>query len=699
MKRKLLLIPIIVSPLILSSCSFGDLIDINPIREVNISDNTEYYAYGDIYERDNQLSISVIDRNGKFVVVDSSKLTITLMVDSSEQAYNTPIENKGGAGKFTISATYNNVKSNTLEYNLVKEHVYINSLAFSGPNSASTHEEITLNLDINPTNFTKKLVVEASDPLMASVSRNGGVVKVTGLKPGDVYINASSIKANGETVSAQHKITFTSESRMITAQQTYNDYAKNNIYNVSACPLEGSPKLLVIPVWFTDSSSFINTAKKEGVREDIQKAYFGTPEETGWHSVASYYKEESKGKLNLQGTVSDWYESGISSATAGSPNSRTFNTGDLVLDAVNWYFSTSGDSKSDYDSDGDKVLDGVILIYAAPDYITWKKGDSYSNLWAYCFWIQPDPIPSGIYTNVFFWASYDFIYGNNKAASRTGTMYYNGDTSHCEIDAHTYIHEMGHVFGLEDYYDYSSYSYSPAGIFSMQDYNVGGHDPFSVFACGWAGAYIPENTSTITISTFQNSHDLILLAPDGSFNQYNSPFDEYLLLELYSPDGLNEHDTNYAYQNNQDCKGPQTKGIRLWHVDARLATPTSSFGDKYKLAGSNVKQNTPYGIAHAFSNTYDDGEDRTQDYLALMGNGYYDFNILQLIRNDRYETYHPTNALVANDLFGVGSTFSMDKFSRQFVKGSNLNSGKSLGWTFTVDSIDENTATITVTRV
>ena len=698
MKRKLLLIPILVSPLILSSCSFGDLIDINPVKKVEISDANESYAYGDIYERDNQLTIAVTDRNGKAIAIDSSKLTITLMVDGNEQAYNTAIEDKGGAGKFTITATYNNVKSNTLEYTLVSAHVYIESLAFSGPNSANTHEEITLNLDINPTNFTKKLVVEPSDPSMATVSRDGSVVKVVGLKPGNVFIRASSVRANGTTVSAEHKLTFISESKMVTAKQTYNDFVKNNIYSISACPLQGSPKLLVIPVWFTDSNNFIKTGKRDGVREDIQKAYFGTEEETGWHSVASYYKEESKGKLNLQGTVSDWYEPGISASTAGSPDSRTFDTGDLVTRAVNWYFTTTGESKADYDSDGDKVLDGVMLIYAAPDYITWKKGDSYSNLWAYCFWIQPEGTPIGIYPNVFFWASYDFIYGNNTAAARTGNMYYNGDTSHCTIDAHTYIHEMGHVFGLEDYYDYSTNSYTPAGIFSMQDFNVGGHDPFSVFACGWASAYVPDSTDTITISTFQSSHDLILLSGHG-FNQYESPFDEYLLLELYSPDGLNEHDAKYAYQNNQNTKGPHTKGIRLWHVDARLATPTSSFGDRYKLAGTNVKQGATYGVTHACSNTYNDGSDSTQDYLSLMGSDYYDFNILQFIRNDRYATYKETNSMVAADLFVAGDSFSMETFNRQFVKGSQLNSGESLGWTFTVDSIGESTATITVTRL
>ena len=690
MKNKILFVSILVAPLMLSSCSFSDIIDINPIKKVEIKDENDYYAYGDIYESENQLSILVIDRNGKTVEIDNSKLTIKLAVDGVEQAYNTAIENKGGAGKFTVTAIYNNIKSNVLEYDLISEHVYIDSLAFSGPENASTHEDVELNLAINPTNFTKKLTLSLSDSSMATVSRNGEKVFVKGLKPGSVDVIASSVNKSGVTVSAKHTMTFISTTPYIAANQTYNDYVKNNIYNVSSCPLTGSPNLLVIPVWFSDSQSFIFTSKREGVREDIQKAYFGNPDEIGWHSVSSYYYEESDGRLDLKGTVSDWYETSITASQAGDPD---FDMGDLVTSAVDWYFSTTGDSKEKFDSDGDKVIDGIMLIYAAPDYITWKKS-SYNNLWAYCFWLQPDPIPSGIYPNVYFWASYDFIYGNNTVTSRTGRMYYNGDTSHCDIDAHTYIHEMGHVFGLEDYYDYSGYKLSPAGDFSMQDYNVGGHDPYSVFAFGWANAYVPNDTATITISNFQDNHDLILLSPE--FNTYRSPFDEYLLLELYSPTGLNYFDSRYSYQN---IKGPQTSGIRLWHVDARLATPTSSFGDRFKLTDSNVESaSSRYGVTHACSNTYDDGEEYTQDYLSVMGREYYNYNILQLIRNDPYETYEPSEGLVAKDLFFEGDSFSMNTYSKQFVKGTKLNNGKSLGWTFTVDRISNDTATITVTR-
>ena len=72
----------------------------------------------------------------------------------------------------------------------------------------------------------------------------------------------------------------------------------------------------------------------------------------------------------------------------------------------------------------------------------------------------------------------------------------------------------------------------------MQDYNVGGHDPFSSYALGWGKAYIPAESMTINLKPFATSGEMILLTPN--FNKYNSPFDEYILLEYYTPTGLNQ---------------------------------------------------------------------------------------------------------------------------------------------------------------
>ena len=446
----------------------------------------------------------------------------------------------------------------------------------------------------------------------------------------------------------------------------------------------GSPKVLLIPIWFNDSTNYISSSKREDVRSDIQKAYFGSKEETGWHSVASYYEEESKGQLNIQGTVSNWYEIGKASSTYAPEDEGGTATVNLVKTASDWYFTNNpSDSRSNYDYDNDGYLDAVVLIYAAPDYGS-LGDDSKANLWAYCFWVQESKSSTMIKPNVFFWASYDFMYSSSKASSRTGKSNYGaGDTSHCNLDAHTFIHEFGHVMGLDDYYDYSETPSYPAGCFSMQDFNVGGHDPFSVMAFGWADPYIPTNSCEITIGAFQKTHDLILLTP--KWNTSDSPFDEYLLLELYTPTGLNKFDTDYTYSNYSTYAGPTATGIRLWHVDARM----------YKTSGktlvSQVYDTTSGKVLVVCSNTPERAE----------AEEFQDYKLLHLVRNDKSENAKGKDRITNSDLFKNGSTFSMSSFSNAFVNKTKLNNNKTLGWSFSVSisgSGENATAKITLTK-
>ena len=46
-------------------------------------------------------------------------------------------------------------------------------------------------------------------------------------------------------------------------QDTYNDYMNNNFYVIDGCPTSGNPKLLVVPIWFTDSYKYIPEAQRE----------------------------------------------------------------------------------------------------------------------------------------------------------------------------------------------------------------------------------------------------------------------------------------------------------------------------------------------------------------------------------------------------------------------------------------------------
>ncbi len=472
-------------------------------------------------------------------------------------------------------------------------------------------------------------------------------------------------------------------------QYTYKDYMTHNIYTLDNCPLQGSPKLLVVPVWFTDSGDYIPSSKKAKVREDIQKAYFGSDSDTGWKSVSGYYSQLSEGKLKLDGVVTDWYNCGMSSTEFYSETAGADNTCDLVTKAVSWYQSTYGvSSMSSFDSDHNGYLDGVMLIYGSPD--AEAMSSAGGNMWAYCFWLQQpngdinNPIP-----NVFFWASYDFMYSAGDGYEWEGPSYGSGDTNHCNIDTHTYIHEMGHVLGLEDYYDYS-YQCNPAGGFSMQDCNVGSHDPYSAMAYGWVDPIIPTETCKLELKPFQDSgHDLVLLS---NHTVVNSPFDEYLLVEFYSPTGLNAFDVANKYKTYYP-QGPDKYGIRLWHVDARLTYEISE--DIYsKQLVTEPKAGRAY--THAFSNTYySKNNPSSNDYASLLGEEYSDYDILHLIRYAKNAKHKTGNNFSSIDLFSKGYSFSMDSHKSQFVNTGKLDSGETLGWSFKVNSISKDKAVVT----
>ena len=480
---------------------------------------------------------------------------------------------------------------------------------------------------------------------------------------------------------------------------TYKDYSHNNVYGTRATPSTGTAKLLVVPIWFTDSSNYIATSNKETVRSDIQTAYFGTNAETGWRSVKTFYEEESVGNITLTGTVSEWYEVNKSVSNDRSSQTGGNNTTSLVTTVTDWYFNNhSGENRRDYDRDGDGYLDGVMLIYGYPDYSA-LRNSSYSNLWAYCYWTTSAPASAlNPVPNQYFWASYDFMYSSgSKASSRTGkSSLGTGETNYCNIDAHTYIHEMGHMFGLEDYYDYSSNGYSPAGGFSMQDHNIGSHDAFSILALGWGKAYIPTSTTTINLKPMTKTGEMILLTP--SWNSFNSAFDEYLLLEYYTPDGVNEFDCLHQYGGY--VKGPTTSGIRLWHVDARLLYVKSDQSFKASQLTTNPNYSCTYGVISAFSNTYDDGDADTEGYLSPLGGTYCNYNMLQLIHNNTSMTSSKSRtSFSSSSLFKAGSAFSMSQYGKQFYNVGKLNSNIDLGFTFEVNSINSEYASITVTKI
>ena len=133
------------------------------------------------------------------------------------------------------------------------------------------------------------------------------------------------------------------------------------------------------------------------------------------------------------------------------------------------------------------------------------------------------------------------------------------------------IHEIGHMFGNKDLYEKSSSEerYYPAGSFVMQSQNYGGHDPHHVNLIGWSKPDIYASSDyelgdkiTVKLSDFQSTGQNIILT--NKWNAANSLFDEYLIIELFAPTGLNEYDSKIMYLNTMPI------GIRLWHANSLM---------------------------------------------------------------------------------------------------------------------------------
>ena len=519
----------------------------------------------------------------------------------------------------------------------------------------------------------------------------------------DSIVSIKNGKLLGKVLSGSATITVTAGDFSDTLPVTVVGIAKSNRVSMSEGYYElkssssfmgttqslGTAKLLVIPVWFTDSSLKITSTAKNNIYADITECYIGETKSNGWRSVKNYYYDESNRLCNLDITIAPWYYDSFSSSHYYTDNTATFT---LATTASNHYFSNSGESKTDYDANNDGCLDGVLLIYAYPDRQAHNRVDTIdqsteSNMWAYCAHRGGTRDVSNPSLNVYFWASYDFMYNSALATSRVGNNYWNGySDSIGSLDSTTFIHEMGHMFGLVDYYDYKGLS-NPAGSYTMQDHDVGGHDPYSLLSLGWAKAYIPNNSCTITLDDVFKEHEVIILTPD--WNEFDSPFDEYLILELYSPTGLNEHE-----QAEIDVS---SVGIRLWHVDARLVHYTSS------LSEENIVKTTTTHPGGSFTHLVtNDSYDGTNESSYPLGLDYADYNLLQLIHKSGVDTYKPAPSATfeATSLFYAGESFSMADYKDQFKNGTKLNSGVDLGWSFHVDAIDdvELKAAITLTR-
>lgn len=424
----------------------------------------------------------------------------------------------------------------------------------------------------------------------------------------------------------------------------------------------GTHDLLVVPVAFSDKPISAEQLSR------LDKAFNGTSADTGWESVSSYYQKSSYGNLNLSYDIQNTYTSSKTysyyenySENITIDGETYTKTGDvLLLEEVLAYYETILDL-TNYDTDKDGVIDAVYLIYSAPV----AYGDDESIYWAYVTTYpttDTSPKYDGLELGYYLFAGIDFIdehtgNSNDYYATQSGYTPYAG----LSIMAETYIHETGHLLGLDDYYDYDETQGGGEGLggADMMDYNVGDHNAYSKLILGWIDPTIVTTTQTLNLSSFATSGQtiMVLLDYDGTY------FSEYLLIDFYTATGVNEMAANQneslLYYDGSTGVGAKY-GVRVYHVSSSIKEPYSD--DYFSFTDNNNSLTTT--------------------------------PLIKLVEADGEKKFASTNGYAeASDLWMAG-----DKLSTSFANYTR-NDGKKVNFDVSVDSVSETGATITITFV
>lgn len=438
----------------------------------------------------------------------------------------------------------------------------------------------------------------------------------------------------------------------------------NNTQYADSLPARGQYSILVLPIEFTDYRF------SESELTDLDSTLNAENGTAYWESLSSYYYKSSYGQLDLSFVVADVYESGYTARGAynqygasGSDNGIT-----LINAAFNEYSATHDVER--FDTDGNGWIDGVIAVYSCPDYYSGNLTyDQTGFYWAYTYWAQNEPNGYSPTVNLYFWLSIDFIYEAGDG------------------DAHTLIHEFGHMLGLDDLYSDSANGTAYAGGLDMMDLNILDHGAYAKILLGWLKPYVVTEAAAIEITPSTITPSAIIV-PSSSWN--GNAFNEYLVIELYAPTGLNEQDSLNSYSNRP--RGYSKPGVKISHIDARVMEVT--YNQWGQLEDS----------AYYYGESLDGADDYTYYTVGATNcqKDYYPastrFNFNTLIDASSpsgtpftYGTYADNSTL-----FQTGDSFDIQTYRSYFPNRGKFNNGDDFPFAIDIISVDGESAVIDI---
>lgn len=463
----------------------------------------------------------------------------------------------------------------------------------------------------------------------------------------------------------------------LTLGATIADYASGT-QSRHLTPAKGKVPLLVVPVVLPGDEANATDANWNL----IQRSFFGDDDDVYYESLRSYYYKSSFGQLLFEGMTTDYFypgkdaSLGLDSSYNNGPKANVVRS--IAKAIPDWLKQTyPAISLDDYDADGDGYIDTVWMVYL-------HAANHSKGFWAYTSWGGSETGSKTSPTvSTFGWMSYDFCRGLGiSSLDKDG-------------DAHTAIHETGHMLGLSDYYATttdSDTSYNAVGTYDMMSANFLDHNPYSKLLLGWVKPYLVYGTCSIELPSSQCQDAVIVIPYDGKTYQKDeeghilfNPFDEYLILDLYTPKNLNHN--NYS---PYAASYINAAGGRLYHVDSRLfryggEKKTLLFNDYYNteksyrllddpdeiLQRSSYQAKSNYGYYFRCINNTKEGSGSEQGQYSLDAsmNAFDEIRWISADQRVLSSKAKPSTSSLFRP--SGGASFSLDAFQASFPASSS----------------------------
>ncbi|MBO5167224.1 MAG: hypothetical protein J6B90_11585 [Lachnospiraceae bacterium] len=427
----------------------------------------------------------------------------------------------------------------------------------------------------------------------------------------------------------------------------------------------GDLNTLVIPIAWQDDSPEVADTNYAYFRSALGRvADMGgnitdySDEYEGRFSLSEYFDIASYGKLSINSYMTDWYQVPYTFEEMKDQNISE----EFVNNTLDWLYATYPDTDwTRFDKDANGYFDAVIFVNAGET----DNDDGFLI----------DSFGGGV------------LFRSTYTNSLAGTIERPG--MNCYTNAHiglisgnVLIHEFGHNLGLIDYYDVTYSGINAVGEYDMQSGSYGDWNAYSKFAAGWISPEIVTDLKSgesveIEIGSMAVTGDAIVIPPaDSAYD--GSPFAEYMMVDLFTPEGTNLYDA-------EEFGLEDAVGVRIYHVNAEMEYREEKSDNIFDPI------TCPIGTVHV-ANEY-----KYDEF------GYYHIEVLQSGGDNTFTDLNNLDTRFSeDDLFKAGDVFTAENYD-EFLYEGRMDDGSVFGYEIKVVSIEpdangEYKAVIRITR-